>query len=161
LADFSSVAGVVISLVGFGITVFGVFKSGKAATRAEAAANAARTEVHLHRMIADFSEAIGMLEEIKRLHRSGAWQILPDRYSALRKTLIVLRSSNQSLNDEQRAAVQNALVDVADIEARVEKTLENPLSLKPAKFNQVISADIDRLLSVLTQLMAHQSGGQK
>jgi hypothetical protein len=93
IADWASIVGIAISVVGFIFTLIGVSRSKRAAIQAAAAARAARDEIRLLDTIVDFSAAITTLEEIKRLHRQNdAWQILPDRYATIRKMLIQLRN---------------------------------------------------------------------
>jgi len=50
IGDLASLAGVVISLVGFAVTVVGVFRSKRASERAEAAARAARDSIRIFDM---------------------------------------------------------------------------------------------------------------
>ncbi len=61
-----------------------------------------------------------------------------------------------SLNDKQHTAIQAALVNLADIERRVERALASKNPINPAKINAIISNDIDNLLTVLTTLKANQ-----
>jgi hypothetical protein len=63
------------------------------------------------------------------------------------------------MNDEQNSTVQNALVNLVTIERQVESALTNTSSLKPAKFNSLISSDIDGLVAVLSQLKVQGTGG--
>jgi hypothetical protein len=71
IGDLSGVAGVLISIVGFTVTLWGVFKSKRAAQAAEEAARSTRDRIRLLDTAVDFSTAIAALEEIKRLHRTG------------------------------------------------------------------------------------------
>ena len=83
---------------------------------------------------------------------------LPDRYSAIRKLLISLRASSPDLSDAHKATIQAALLNLHDIELAVEKGLDNPSSLKSAKFNAVLSEDLDGLTAALAELKAAKSG---
>jgi hypothetical protein len=159
IGDLAGLAGVAISLVGFVFTLIGVFKSKNAAQRAEEAAKSTRESIRLLDTVVDFSAAISILEDIKRLHRRNEWNLLPERYSAIRKILITLRSSGQPLSDAHSAAIQSALANLRDIEAQVERAVGNYAALKPAKFNSVISTDIDNLVTVLNELKVSRSGG--
>jgi hypothetical protein len=97
LGDLASLAGVAISIVGFGATLWNVRRSKSAAERAEAAANEARRAMRTYQTVADFSAGIAIMEEIKRLHREGRIDPLLDRYAALRKALIGVRRMAPSL----------------------------------------------------------------
>ena len=159
VGDLVGILGLFVSLIGFFITIVGVTRSQGAARRAEEAAKATRDSIRLLDTVMDFSAAISTLEEIKRMHRRSEWNLLPDRYSTIRKLLITLRSSGQELSDTHSAAIQAALTNLRDIETQVEKSATNQTSLKAAKFNSLISADIDNLLAVLNELKAAKSGG--
>jgi hypothetical protein len=158
IGDLTSIAGILITLVGFGFTFYGVFKSKNAAQRAEEAARLTRNSIRLLDTVVDFSAAIAILEEVKRLHRTGQWAALPDRYAALRKLLVMLRATSPDLTDNQRATLQNALANLYALETAVERSLGDTSVLKPAKFNAVISRDIDNLIVALAELKAAKTG---
>jgi hypothetical protein len=158
-STWSDVSGFLIAIVGFSATLVGVFRSKRAAVLAQEAAQSARDSIQLFDAITNFSTAISILEEIRRIHRQNdpaALVGLPDRYSTIRKHLILLRASPMTLDDAQHAAIQNALVNLADIEKRVERALASKNAINPAKINAIISDDIDKLLMVLTTLKVDQ-----
>ena len=159
IGDLASIVGVAISIVGFVVTIANVVRSKTAAEQAEAAARDIRQRIATFNTVVDFSGAIAILEEVRRLHRRKEWLLLPDRYSAIRKILIALRSNAYHLSDEHQAAVQAALVNLRDIENQIEKAIEDSAAgPKSAKINFVISRDIDSLLTVLNEIK-DQSGG--
>jgi hypothetical protein len=106
LGDLASLAGVAISLIGFVVAIWNIRRSKSAAERAEAAAMDAQRMIRVFEAVSDFSAAIALMEEIKRLHRTtGPIQILPDRYAALRKMLIGVRALNPTITVSQDGAV--------------------------------------------------------
>jgi hypothetical protein len=130
---------------------------------AQEAAQSARDSIRLFDAITNFSTAISILEEIRRTHRQNdptGLAALPDRYASIRKHLILLRASPMALDDDQHAAIQNALVNLADIEKRVERALAAKNPINPARINGIISGDIDNLLTVLTKLKVDQGALQ-
>jgi hypothetical protein len=162
-STWSDVFGLLIAIVGFTATLYGVFRSKRAALLAQEAAQSARDSIRLFDAITNFSTAISILEEIRRTHRQNdpaGLAALPDRYASIRKHLILLRASPMALDDDQHAAIQNALVNLADIEKRVEKALAAKNPINPARINGIISADIDNLLTVLTNLKVDQGALQ-
>lgn len=161
ISDAAAVADLVISLIGFGATLYAVFKSKSAAERAARAAKAARDSIRMFETIVDFSAGIAILDEIKRLHRlDDAKHLLPERYALVRKLLIQLRHADVEMTNDQNSVVQNALANVREIEKQIDRSLRTAnSSLKPSKFNSIISNDIDGLLAVLTQLKAQSNGG--
>ncbi len=153
--DIASVAGVVISIVGFVATLINTSRSRSAARRAEVAANAARDRIRLFDLASDFSAAISAMDEIKRLHREGAWSILPERYSELRKLLVTVRRANPTLSQEDSVVIQTAIQHLSDIEAKVERAIEEKTAMRNvARINTVMSTQIDKLHEVLVNLRA-------
>src|SRR3954451_18288780 len=108
IGDLASIAGVAISIIGFIITVVNVRRSKSAAERAEAAANEARLLVRSYETVADFSAAIAIMDEIKRLHRTGQLDMLLDRYAALRKVLIGVRRLSPMTDESKGTLIQSA-----------------------------------------------------
>lgn len=158
IGDLTGIGGIVISLVGFTFTVTGVVRSRSAAERAEQAAKETRQSIRLLDTVVEFSAAITALEEIKRLHREANWPLLPDRYAHIRKLLANLRTAKVDLSDTQKTVVQQALANLRQIEDLVERSLKNTNQLKPARFNMLISDDIENLLVVLNDLKAMTVG---
>jgi hypothetical protein len=78
IGDLASIAGVLIALVGFGLTLRGVRKTKSAAQSAAIAAEVTRNSIRRLDTVVDFSAAITILDEIKRLHRGGQWMLLPE-----------------------------------------------------------------------------------
>lgn len=123
------------------------------ATQAKEAATKAREAVTHAETIVNFSAAVTVIEEIKRLHRVKAWHILPDRYSTLRSMLLTIRGSNPAMNDEYRSALLSASQIVFDMERLVEASLpelDNPPD--PVRLNRLLSKQADKLTEILAML---------
>ena len=150
VSDLANIAELLVAIFGFGVAIYGIFRSKAAAQRAEEAANKAREAIIRSHTLTDFAAALAMMNEIKRLHRVGAWTILPERYSALRTILISIRTSNPSLPDDHVAALQSTIKHFSDFENLVERSLASGAGMpSPAKFNSIVSGQIDRLSEVL------------
>lgn len=158
IGDLTGVGGIVISLIGFTVTVIGVVRSRSAAERAELAAKQTMQSMRLLDTVVEFSAAITALEEIKRLHREANWPLLPDRYAHIRKLLANLRTAQVELSDDQKTTVQQALANLRQIEDLVERSLKNQSQLNVARFNRLLSDDIENLLIVLSDLKAMKVG---
>ena len=101
----------------------------------------------------DFSAAINIMEDIKRLHRLGKWEILLEKYPILRKTLISIRVTNPDLPDNQKTLLQDAIQHFSGIEEKVEKAIEeNKTPENVSKLNNIVSRQIDSLLEVLEEI---------
>jgi len=152
VGDWASIAGVIIVVVGFAITIINVLLSRSAARQARDAAVDARESMNRLDTVTEFSSAMSVMEEIKRLHRHGAWPILPDRYSALRKSLISIRTNNPDLTNEQQQTIQNAIQHFVNIEKIVEKCMTDQTKPDVSRLNQRVSSQIDLLQAVLIEI---------
>jgi GTP1/Obg family GTP-binding protein len=152
LGDLASVAGVIISVVGFVVTVINVWRSKSAAERAENAANEARRVIRAYQTISDFAAAISLMEEIKVLHRSPQIDMLLDRYSSLRKTLIGVNRISSSLGDDASSKIQNAIATLASMEDLLEETKATGQQPDFARLNRLLARDIDTLHGVLVDM---------
>jgi hypothetical protein len=153
LGDIASIIGVIISIVGFGLTLFLVFRSKSAAQQAKDAVLSVKNDIRRVDTIADFSTGLNTMEEIKRLHRQNAWEILPDRYSALRRSLISIRTSNPNMQDSYKQTIQSTIQKLKGIEKQVEMALatgDNPPNV--ARLNSIITQLVDQLHEILIEI---------
>jgi len=149
----ASIVGVVIAIVGFAITIWGVMRSKTAAQQAREAAVKVREDMSRVGAIEQFASALTSMEEIKRLQRQGAWELLLERYPALRKSLISIREAYPQISEQHRVALQKAILYFARIEDGVEVSLRDggePPDV--AKLNSVVSKQIDQLQAVLIEI---------
>ncbi len=151
--DLSSVAGVFLSLIGFGITIYNVVRTKEAARAAEEATKRLREKLAAYDSIATISSAITAIDEIRRLHLGGNWILLPDRYSSLRHSLITIRGGEMRLSDEQQSLLQEAIQQVAQLQGQVDRAIVDPGRVPDrVKLNRIVSSQADRLTELLTQL---------
>jgi hypothetical protein len=148
--DIASIVGLLVSLIGFVITIRVAWRSKKAAELAQEEVAKIRSELIRSMTIVDFASAVMAMDEIKRLHRDGAWNILPARYTALRRMLIAIRSANPGLNEVYQTVIQRALQQFRSIEHVVERALamQQPPA-DPARLNRIVSDQIDALSEIL------------
>jgi hypothetical protein len=151
--DIASVIGVVLTILGFGVTIFGVWRSKSAAKEASQAATAARDSISRYDAIADLAAAMSIMDEIKRLQRNAIWAVLPDRYSELRRRLIAIKSSRAALSDAQHQKLEETVETFADLERRIERAVAASGSPpNPAKLNDIVSGQIDEVHAILLSL---------
>jgi hypothetical protein len=153
LGDWASVLGIVITVVGFIATLINVARSKNAAEQAQLAVDRVRHDMKKMDTVSEIAAVLTTMEEIKRLHRKGEWEILPERYSALRKSLITIRCSTSNLTDDQQTTLQSAIGQFAALEKHVEE-LNIPNGDKPdvPKLNGIVSRQIDRLHETFTEI---------
>lgn len=159
VGDLASIAGLFVTLLGFLFALRGIRQSKRAAEQARVAAETARESIRIFETVADFSRAIAILEEIKILHRLGQWVLLPEKYSAMRKILINVRSTTQDdLSEKQLITLQRALVNVRTFEQKVERALQSNGEIDSARFNRMVSDDIDALSAILAEFKMAKAG---
>tara|TARA_R110002126_G_scaffold224866_4_gene369723 strand:+ start:1924 stop:2430 length:507 start_codon:yes stop_codon:yes gene_type:complete len=153
IAEAGSIAGVFISLIGFGATLYNVHRSKSAASRAEEAAIKAHQSARLFDTVSDASKAISIMEEAKRLNRTGKWELLLDRYGEIKRLLVEMRSANQNIDESHKDAIQSMLGQFTNIEHMIEKSIEN--GVEPgsvARINKIISREIGSLNEFLIEI---------
>jgi hypothetical protein len=153
----SKVAGVVgglgllVTVVGFGITLYQVRKSRTAAEAAARSANQVRQTIEHFDAIAECATAIQALEEIERMHRAGPIGGLPDRYTAVKKGLIGISRVKPGPSEAHRTELQDAIVQITMLKNTVEKLIaQNELRVNSSKLNDITS----KMIATLTELSA-------
>ena len=73
--------GNLVTVLGFAITIWTLARTKTAAVAARNAAEATKSQVSRIDTMNECAAAIAVMDEIKRLHRASAWDIVPDRYS--------------------------------------------------------------------------------
>jgi hypothetical protein len=151
--DWLSVLGLVVTLIGFAITIFNVVRSRTAAEEAERAVAKVREDILRIDTVAEFSAAIAAMDEIKRLQREGAWSVLPDRYADLRKSLISIKSANKDLPAHYMTAIQSSIQHFRGIETIIEKSLAaKKIPSNATRLNTIMSEQVDELHGILTEI---------
>jgi hypothetical protein len=90
-----------------------------------------------------------MMREINGLHRAAAWSVLPDRYAALRQSLISIRSANPDLLPEHQAVLQGTVTHLSEMERKVDRALiGNTVPAAIPKMNEILSQQMDKLTEV-------------
>ena len=160
--EYSDLLGLLITIVGFGFTIFGVWRSKKIAKEALIVAKKVRDDLRKIEIVAEFSTAIVSMEEIKRLHRKADFQSLPERYSSLRRSLITIRSEVSALSDEDSSLIQNAISNFAGFERKIEKYIAKGQEAKVdfVKMNQIVSLTIDQVHEVLVKIKLEIGDGK-
>jgi len=151
--DIASVAGLFLTVIGFGITIFGVWRSKTAAEQARQAAIATRESIANYDAVADLASAMAIMEEIKRFQRHGVWFVLPDRYSELRRRLVTIRRSQTRLTEVDRQTLQAAIEKFAQLEQTIDRAVANSRTPpRPDKLNDIVAGQIDEVHAVLLTL---------
>lgn len=148
--DFASVAGVLISIIGFAATLIGLARSKSAAKQVASAVADVRQRLSLQSVAVDLATLMSDIEEIKLLHRFGAWDAMPIRYSSIRRRPALLKGSTPSLSKVQKASIQGCIEQFRAIEEIVEVALAAKEAPKDvASLNKIATEQSDKLTIVL------------
>jgi len=143
IGNAASVLGLLVSLVGFWITIRSVTTAKKAAQQAELAARQAKEKILKQGALANFSAALSVMEEVIRLHRQKAWENSLDRHSELRRMLAELKEAAVGLTVEQQTQVQAVILQFSTIEKQIERHVSDG---KPepaiARLNEIVKRQI-------------------
>jgi hypothetical protein len=148
--DLAGVAGVLISMIGFAATLIGLARSKSAAKQVASAVTDVRQRLALQSVAVDLATLMSDIEEIKLLHRFGAWNAMPIRYSSIRRRLALLKGSTPTLSKGQKASIQGCIEQLRAIEEIVDIALaakETPKDV--AGLNKIATEQSDRLTTVL------------
>jgi hypothetical protein len=148
--DIASVAGVLISIIGFGFTLFGLARSKSAAKQVESAVADVRQRFFLKSVAVDLDTLMSDIEEIKQLHRFGTWAAMPSRYFSIRKRLLLLKGNTPTLSKSQKASIQGCVEQFKEIAEIVEVALATKETPKDvAALNRIATEQSDKLTAVL------------
>nr|WP_314532542.1 hypothetical protein [uncultured Pseudomonas sp.] len=161
IGDYAGLLGLLISFVGFFFTIKTSLKTRAAAAQASAAVESMRGDLRRGDTVADFSSAIAVMDEIKRMHRSANLHLLPDRYSHLGRILISIRSSNPLLSDADQRAIQDAIVQFSASERTVERAIEGGGIVSAARMNSLVSKHSEALQELLVRVKSEITKGDE
>jgi hypothetical protein len=128
------------SVLGFALTIWFAWRASTAAEQARDAAEEVRDQLSRFDTIAELSAAITIIEEIMRLQRTQAWEIVwdivLDRHAILRGHLV--RSKAGIKSEALRSAVQAAISQFRIIAWEIERARTRPQrsKLDTAAFNR-------------------------
>jgi hypothetical protein len=120
--------GVLASVLGFAMTAWLAWRARSAAEQARDAVEEVRDQISRFDTIAELSAAITIIEEIMRLQRTQAWEIVWDivleRHSTLRQHLV--RGHSGILSERQRAFIEAAMKQFALMTPEIERARTGP-----------------------------------
>jgi hypothetical protein len=158
-ADFADVVGLVITVIGFGATLWATLRAKKASEQAKDAVADVQRRLAYFDMMAELASAIAVMDEIKRHQRENRWTMLPDRYSNLKRSLISIKASHPDLSDEESATMQAAIQHFTNIEQQVERVLaKSGKQPDVVRLNRIVSAQIDALTGIIISLRSKVAG---
>ncbi len=149
-ADYATLLGLLITGVGFYYTIRMVRESKTAAQQTEQAVREVTAKLAVRTARNDLEAVQRIIEEIKELHRSNQWILLPARFTNVRKQLITVKETTNSLTDKQRSAIQGVVVQFRKVEQTIEAALrERRAPDDVARLTVLIADQSDKLSAVL------------
>jgi hypothetical protein len=153
IADLFSLIGLPLALWGLSLA----YREAKLAKTASQAATTAvqkfRDDLTLSNSVADFTKALSITEEIKRLIRNTTFPPLPDRLSEMRHILVALHASGLGLTDEEKTTFQGAIMNFRRLEGRIDNIIASgQVPPNISVLTQPICSDVDSLHEILTHL---------
>jgi hypothetical protein len=145
--------GLLLTIVGFGVTLVQLWRTRSAADAAARSARAVQEQVGRFDTIAACSSAVQALEEIERLHRDGPLHQLPDRYVSVLKVLIQIAGTTPAVTEAHLVELQSAISQLATLKTVVEKEArKGSTQLDAPRLNRITSRIIAALIGLLTDL---------
>ncbi len=157
IGDYSSILALIITLIGFGVTLHQLSKTKKASEVATTTINEMRDDLQRVDIVAILSTVVIEMEEIKRLHREKVHSQLAEKYAKLRASLISIKVFENIFIDEDLIALQSTITQLSASEKSLDKYKEDiehniPTTFKISRLNGSISNHIDKLNELLIRI---------
>jgi hypothetical protein len=154
--DLASIVGLAISIIGFGVTLWAVFRAKSAAQAARDAVKKVSVIEVRTSAVADCSTAIQAMQEIERLHRDrDPWQRLPDRYTDVVRLLIAIKANDGQINEVHKVALTGAISQFQGLKKQVERVLVGKATAAPDQMNGIVASQIQRVQEILNHVRGH------
>ena len=159
VGDWASMFGVLIAVVGFGLTLRNVARSKKSAERAETAATKAAEGIRHIDAVQNLSRAVSTIEEIQRLNRAKEWKVLLDRHLSFRSILIEVKGAAHILASTQKATIQAGISHSKRISNKIEVALNKSSDPEDIPLmNKVLSEQAEKLQAILVEIRTKTDG---
>jgi hypothetical protein len=148
-----SVIGIVITIVGFIVTTLAAVKAKNAANSAKEAADKTRSSILGVNNIIECTTAIASLEEAHRLVRLKAFALVPDRLMQAKKSVVLVKYSEQNLPNDEHKELQAILGQITVCEKiSCEIDTKGEVERKIINLKDKISELIPRIMAILAKL---------
>lgn len=155
--NFIAVAGFVLTVAGFGFTIWTVLQTKKVAIAARNAVIDLQRSFSKLDTIATLSSVIFNIRQIQDLQRQGSWERVPSLYTDVRMSLAQVQADTSALNVLQKNYVLKAVGDFGRIEENIESTLnQEQVPNNMPQINQTITGHAEEFTKILTDLKRTQ-----
>ena len=155
-ANRTTVVGFFISILGFVFTIQQVMKAKNLTQEVNEAVGGVRDRLGFRAAGEQFQSVLFELDELKVLHRKEVIEILPQRYTSIKRKLVAIKQNNK-LSDEQIAQVQSTITVLSSLQNRIEKSISGKAKPTEAhELNRVATEQADKLHAILTHLRGNK-----
>ena len=148
--DWSSLAGLLVGVAGFVVTICLLIKSKSAAEAARTAADQALAAVNRNRALVELTSAINIGREIRTLQLAKDWRIVLDRYGTFKGLLIRIKSGVENLSSRNKRSLQNCIYQAATLESTLTENVVNDtiINIDAVKMDRILGNVLEELESV-------------
>lgn len=147
-----ALASLMLTTLGFIITIWALYKSYNASVEAKNAALNAKSEMRRVDALAEFNSIIGDYGNISKAIRDGDLEILEQRYAALRGKLRYVTGLAQALSDAQLQVIHMASEDFRRAELSVQKTVRRKTKLNYDRLHKELAEHFGQLEEIYGSL---------
>lgn len=148
-SDWLGLLGIILSLVGFGVSLTQIRKTKNAAESARDAATLATESVRKLDSVISFATVSKALSEMKDTLIKEDYVLLAGLFDKARKALIDARENHPGLTDDQRRSIQKALSFLKSLEIDVRTLDSSTLKQQHAKFVKTLLEISDNVTTIL------------
>jgi hypothetical protein len=149
LSDWLGLVGIALSLLGFGLSLWQIFKVKTAAESARDSAKLATEGVRKLDSVISFAAVSKSLDDIKDALHKQDYPALVKQFDSSRRSLIDARENHPGLSDDQRRAIQKALTFLKTLEVEVRTSDSEAIKLQHAKFVKTLLEISDSVTAIL------------
>lgn len=159
-ADLTGILGFVITIIGFLVTIHNIRKTRNASEQAQEMVVQLRAQLQAFDLVSEFSTSLAALEEIKRFHRQyEMWSLLPDRYTAVKKSLNAIRTSTKQLDISDINEIEETINLLQTFEAKVDGfLLKKTTQPDGMKMNVALSKKLDKFHTIVARIKNNIGG---
>jgi hypothetical protein len=158
VGDAVGVLGLIITIVGFILTIINIKRTKKIAVEARNAADKAVGAVNLYNELSDISSAISGMEEIIRKIHDGNFESIINNIMDVKKRLVSIKSSGNNINEDQRKLIQKTLSGLSNFSEQITNAKRNKEEVKVEGVNKKMMNHMDVLVNILVTMKSVQGG---
>jgi len=145
-----AIAGLVLTLIGFAVTLVQLSKAKGAATAVEDEIKRIRESLSQYDAAQDIAKSSYALAATRRYLSNGAWQDVSDSYEDVRRGLVQVKGSGNLTDADLLTQIGAASDYIQKLCSRIERGLERPPVIIDASKTRAMLRKHDELISAIT-----------